>query len=101
MDVVAWFLSANIMATFVCKLKPKQPPPQPSPTVAGEGAYLGKHQASRLKLVPFGLAQRNPPYEDGYITRVASTGERRDARHAGTITADWPSNTNATTPAIT
>jgi len=49
MDVIAWFLSANITA-FVCTLKPKQP--QPSPTVAGEGADLGKHQASRLKLVP-------------------------------------------------
>jgi len=38
MDVIAWFLAANITATFVCTLKPKQP--HPNPPLLSQGREL-------------------------------------------------------------
>jgi hypothetical protein len=36
-----------------------------------------------------------------HTERVASTGDTRDARHAGTSTADCPSNSNTAIPTAT
>jgi hypothetical protein len=84
----------SIQPTSLLSVQSQLPRSAPFPAPAGEGLHL-------VQLKPAGACRRESQTVGGHAIRVASTGERRDARHAGTSTADWPSSNNATTPATT